>query len=34
MPPLVIATIPNVNDLRLTWDTEMQTIQLSFANLI
>jgi hypothetical protein len=34
MPPLIIQSIPNINELRMTWDLELQQIQLHFANLI
>ena len=34
MPALVITTVPNCNDLRMTWDMEMQQIQMAFANLV
>jgi hypothetical protein len=34
MPPLVLASLPNINELRMTWDMEMQQIMMQFANLV
>ena len=30
----MISSVPNINDLRMTWDTEMQQIQMQFATLV